>query len=321
MKTMLGSLAIIASVCFSYNAIGQDFPSRPIHMVVPQAPGGPTDAVARAVGQQMAVDLGQPVVIDNRPGAQSNLGNEFVVRAAPDGYTLLFTTSSLAINQSTYGNLQYDAVRDFSHIGIVGTQYQVLVATPNFSPANLQEMIQTLKADPKKYNYGSSGGTTGLITELFHSSAGVSGMTRINYNGNAPLLNGLLSGDLNYSLLSMDSALPYIRDGRVRPIAVTSPKRDPNLPDVPSIAESVPDAAVGVWFSVQAPKGVPRSVVMRLNQALNKAIASPAVLEMSKRFPGLSLSSANTPEETEAFVRTEVQRWASIVKAAGLKQN
>lgn len=315
---VLRPLAVVAAMALAPSSYAQQYPTKPIRLIVPFAPGGPTDSISRAVAHQMSGTLGQPIVVENKPGADATIGTDLVAKSPADGYTLLFTTSSLAITASLYPKLPF-TLRDFAHIGLIGTQYLVLVTHPSMGAPTLESFISLVKARPSDYNYGAAGSTITLVTELFHNRAGLVGGTRVPYRGNAPMLNGLFTGELQYGFLSMDSAVPHILAGKLKALAVTSPRRATSMPDIPTTSEAgVRDAASGVWYSMQAPRGTPAAIVTKLNLALNAAIASPSVIETSQRFPGFFLSPTTTPAATEEFVHSEAERWAPFVKSAGL---
>lgn len=315
-------LVLTIAANFSWAQTSSNYPSRPLKLVVPFAAGGPTDTVARVVAQRMAATLGQAIVVDNKPGADSTIGTEMVARAPADGYTVLLTTSSLAINGSIYPSLPYDPLNDFTHLGLVGTQYLVLAVPPTAPQKTIGELVSGLKKSTAQYNYGTSGSTIHLISELFHTRIGVSGATRINYRGNAPMLNGFFAGEMHYGFLSLDGAEQHIKAQKLRALAVTSPRRDPALPDVPTMIEAgIPDFAVGVWFSMQVRRGTPPAVVQKLHDALDRALTSEEVRELGRRFPGFVVAERMTLQAADEFVRSEAAKWAPIVKAAGIKPN
>lgn len=321
MKYLALMFGVVATLAGSpHAAAADDYPSKTIRMVLPYAAGGPTDTVARVVAQQMAKTLGKPIIVENRPGADSTIGAENVARSPADGYSVLFATSSMAINTSVYPNLGYDAVRDFTAIGLVGTQYLVLVYNPELKFADLKSFISQVKTDPAKYSYGTSGTTVTLVTELFHSHAGISGGTRIPYNGNAPLLNAFYTGVLHYTFMSLDSGIGAIKNGKMVPLAVTSPKRVSALPDIPTTTEAgVPDTTAGVWYMLMAPRQTPAPIVAKLNDALNQALASPEVKELAGKFTGLIMPEKTGVEAANQYMKSETSRWAPLVKTTGVR--
>lgn len=320
MRSLTRRLVAICGIACALACSAQGFPTRPIRLVVPYVAGGPTDTIARAVAQEMASTLGQPLVVENKPGADSTIGTDTVARAPADGHVIMLTTSGLAITATLYPGLGFEAARDFSGIGMVGSQYLVLVTQPALKAGSLDAFTHQLKAHPETFNYGTSGSTISLVTELFHRSAGLRGGTRVPYRGNGPMMNGFFSGELHYAFVSLDSAVPYIQAGKLHALAVTSPRRDAALPAVPSLKEAgLGDAAVGVWYAMLAPRGTPPAVIDRLNGALIAALSSPRVIEASSRFPGFVLSGPTTPPSTDEFVRVEIVRWGNLVRSTGLK--
>ena len=323
MKNVFKMLALGAALLSAGLAHAQgDYPNKPIKMIVPFAAGGPTDVIGRQVAQRMGEVLGQTIVVDNRTGAGSTLGTDIVAKSPADGYTLLFGTFSLAINATMYPKLPYDTVNDFASIGKVANTYLVVATNPSFPAKNFKEFIDVLKANPAKYSYGTAGIGSGLhlAAEMLHSKVGLQGVTHVPYRGNAQVVPALVGGDLSYSFLGMDTAVPHVKTGKLKAIAVSSPQRDPQLPDVPTVAESgLPGFEAGVWMVLQAPKATPPAIVNKLNDALNKALASAGFKEMASKFAGMVVMGPSTPAQTDAFVREEIARWAPIIKATGAK--
>jgi tripartite-type tricarboxylate transporter receptor subunit TctC len=316
LSTLLGLCLALAAPSM---ALANDYPTKPIRIVLPYAPGGPTDTVARAVAQQMAKTLDTAIIIDNRPGADSTIGTQHVVQSPADGYSLLFGTSSTFINASIY-KLNYDPSHELAGIGLVGTQYLVLVTRPDLKFENVQAFIKQVKERSAEYNYGTSGSTVTLVTELFHTHAGISGGQRIPYNGNAPLLNAFYSGVLDYSFMSLDSGIVGIRSGKLLPLAVTAPTRVSSLPQIPTTLEAgVPESSAGVSYFLGAPRNTPPVILKKLNEALNRALASPDVKELGNKFAGLVLSEKTSIEEANRYMKFEQARWAPIVKKTGVK--
>ncbi len=322
MKLLMRALAAGLALMAGASALAQDFPTRPIRMIVPFAAGGPTDVIGRQVAQRMGQALGQSIVVDNRTGAGSTLGTDVVAKAPADGYTLLFGTFSMAVNATLYPKLPYDPINDFASIGKVANTYLVLVTHPSFPARNLRELVDAVKVSPGRYNFGSAGIGSGLhlAAEMLHSRADIKGVTHVPYRGNAPMVPALIAGELSYGFLGMDAAVPHIRSGKLKAIAVTSNRRDRLLPDVPTVAESgLNGFEVGIWMVVQAPKGTPAPVVRKLNDALNRALASPEFVEMANNFAGLVPMGPSSPEQADAFVRDEIRLWAPVVRASGAK--
>jgi tripartite-type tricarboxylate transporter receptor subunit TctC len=319
-RWILSLLCGLVTATAAATATAQDYPTKPIKLLVPFAAGGPTDATARALAQGLGPLLGQTIFVENRAGAGSTVGADMVAKASPDGYTLLFATASIAINATLYPKLPYNTLTDLTPIAQVANTYLVLVTRPDVPHGDLKQFIGAVKANPDKFTFGSAGVGSGLqlAAELLHSMNGIKGVTHVPYRGNSQVVPALLSGEVTYAFLGMDSAVPHIRSGKVAALAVTTPKRDPALPDVPSFAElGLPGFEPSVWFMVLAPKGTPPALVRKLNLAINKVIESPEIAEMARNFAGMVLMKGSTPESTVAFLRDEVNRWGPVVRASG----
>jgi len=296
------------------------YPTKPIKIVVPFAAAGTTDLLARAVGNEMQKAMGQPVVVENRPGAGGNLGSDVVAKAAPDGYTLLVgAVSPQAINVTLYPKLPYDVMRDFVHITLIAAVPNVLEVNPSVPVKTVKELIALAKSKPGQLTYASSGNGTSihLSAELFKTMAGVD-MLHIPYKGSGPAVTDLIAGQVNLMFDNLPSSIAQIRAGKLRAIAVTTLKRSPALPDVPTIAESgLPGYDASSWFGMHAPAGTSKDIVQKLYQVVSKALHTP---EMAER---LALQGAeavgNTPEEFTEFVRAEIAKWAKVVKASGAR--
>lgn len=315
-------LMCLALAAAGATAQAQTYPSRPIRLIVPFTAGGPTDITARAVAEKMGALLKQPIVVENRTGAGPILAMDAVAKSPPDGYTLLFGTFSMAVSANLSTKLPYDTVEDFAPIGTVASSYLLLATPPGFPASNLKEFVAAVRANPSKYNYGSAGIGSGqhMAAELFHEKAKLTGVTHIPYRGASAAMPALLTGDVAYCFVGVDSAIAYVKAGKLRPIAVTSPKRDPALPDVPTVAESgFPGFEFGIWFVMEAPKDTPPAIVNKLNEALNQVLKTPELASMSERFAGMVVLGGSTPEGTKAFIRDEIARWAPIVKSSGMK--
>ncbi len=294
------------------------FPSKPITIVVGFTAGGTTDTLARIVGQFMSRDLGQSVMIDNRPGAGGNIGSQMVVRAAPDGHTLLMgTVGTHAINQSLYKKMTFDPIKDFQPISRVALVPNLLVAHPSQPFKTVKELIAHAKANPGKINFASSGSGTSihLSAEMFNQMTGVD-MQHIPYKGSAPALTDLLSGQTAIMFDNLPSVIGHVKAGKLRPIAVTTPQRSPALPDVPTIAESgVPGYSATSWFGILAPAGTPAPAVARLNASILKALADP---EVKKKFAEQGAEPhPEKPEQFAEFIRSETAKWGQTVKVSG----
>ncbi|HZZ93869.1 MAG TPA: tripartite tricarboxylate transporter substrate binding protein [Usitatibacter sp.] len=296
------------------------WPTRPIHLVVPYPPGGPLDTVARLTAQKVSAGLGQPIVVDNKPGAGGNIGAESVARAAPDGYTLLLgAVATHAINPTLYPGIPYDAQRDFEPVTQLASTPNVLIVHPSLPVKNVREFIAYAKAHPGTLNFGSgSTGSAGhLAGELFKRLAGVD-MTHVPYKGAAPAMQDLIAGQVQVMFDNLASALAQIQAGKVRALAVTTARRTPLAPDLPTIAESgLPGFDINTWFGLFVPAHTPRPVVDRLHDEFVKALKAPDVREKM-----LALGAepvGNTPEQFRAYVRAEADKYARVVKASGAR--
>jgi tripartite-type tricarboxylate transporter receptor subunit TctC len=299
-------------------ARAQVYPARPIRFVVGYPAGGSTDLIARIVGQWMSERLGQPVVIENRPGAGTNLAAQAVVSAPADGYTLLFAASTYAINATLYETLPYNFLRDI--VPVAGLAELPLVLDVNTSlPANtLPEFIAYAKANPGRINFASFGvGTIAhLAIELFKLTAGVE-VVHVPYRGGAPMIADLLAGRIQAGIDAMPNSLPHIRSGAVRVLAVLPPMRVAALPDVPSAGEVLPGFAVSTWSGVGVPRGTPPEIVARLNHEINAALADTRVKARIAEVGGTPL--LYTPAEFDALIRADTEKWAKVIRSAGVK--
>lgn len=306
----LGLGSVLAPACW---AQASNYPSKPVTLVVPYTPGGPTDAVARALGDALRVRLGQPVIIENKPGAGTVIGNEYVARAAPDGYTLLLAGSSLTM-AAAMGKVNYDPVRDFAPVSMVLSLEMFLAVRPDVPARNLKELITWLKANPGKASYGSvgNGSVTHLQMELFKSLTGTH-IVHIPYKGSAPALTDLLGGRIQMVFDSMTTAGPHLKSGALRAMAITLPKRSQSLPDVPTFAEAgLPTFDAIAWSGVLAPAGTPPDVITRLNRDLMAAMQDPTFLKRLDALGGIPASS--TPAEFAAKLQSETTKWTALVK-------
>jgi tripartite-type tricarboxylate transporter receptor subunit TctC len=300
-------------------AHAQTYPERPLRLVVPFATGGTSDILARFVAPPLWTALGQPVVVDNRPGAGSNVGNEIVAKAAPDGYTLIMATPALASNQALYGKLNYDPVAGFAPVTLVAEIPIALVVHPSMPVKSVKEFIALAKAQPGKLNFGSSGngGIGHLVGEMFKSATGVQ-MVHVPYKGNGPALVDLMSGVLNLTFTDIAGGMPYIKAGKMRPLAIASKRRSAQLPEVPTMVEAgVPGFEATTWFAVFATGGTPAPIVNRLNTEIVKSLNTP---DMRERLTGLGCEVVgNKPEELAAFLKAEIAKWGKVVKESGAR--
>jgi len=295
-------------------------PSRPIRFIAPFPPGGSSDVLCRLLGARLAESLGQPVAVENRPGAGANIGHEFAAKQPPDGYTILISSSStLATNPHLYKHLGFDPIADFSPISMVASAGQVLVVHPSVPATSVKELIALAKAQPGKLNFGSGGkGIQSHISgEMFKSAAGVD-IVHIPYKGTVQAVSDLVAGQVQLVFADMVPAMPHIKAGRLRPLAVTTEERSPVLPDVPTMIESgVPGYRAGVWWAVMAPKGTPAAIVSRLNSELGRIVKLPDVQE---KYASLGVSTEHsTPQYVTEKIKTDTQQFAKVLKAAGVE--
>lgn len=297
----------------------QTYPSRPVKFVVPFAPGGGTDLVARIVAQRMSEGLGQPVVIENRGGAGGQIGTAFVAKSAPDGYTIVIGSTPLAIGHSLYKNLPYDILTDFAPVSLVVLQPLLLVVNPSVPAQNLRDLIALAKAQPGKLNYSSGGNGTGthLSAELLKSMAGID-VVHVPYTGQAAALNGILANQITMGFDQPGTAIGHLKGGKLRAIAVTSKARSPQLPEVPTMEEAgLPGYVVDSWFGVFAPSATPKAIIDRLGAEIARASQAPEVRE---KLLGAGFAVVGgTPAEFDAFVKSEVARWKRVVEVSGAK--
>ena len=290
------------------------FPDKPLRVVVPFAPGGGTDAVTRTLGQGMAVALGQPVVVDNKPGAGTLIGSEFVAKSPPDGYTLVMSTFAHAVNPSMQAKMPFDTDKAFAPVAFVGVSPNVLVVRADAPWRTVADLVTAARASPGKLTFASMGNGTSahLSGELFKSLDKLD-LTHVPYRGSGPALTDLLGGQVNMMFATASSAQSFIGAGKLRALAVTTARRSPALPDVPTMAEAgVPGYAAESWYGLYAPAGTPRPVIDRLNAAVREAARSPAFLKQTQS-EGLAVN-VGTPEELDRYVRAEEKRWRPVVQ-------
>jgi tripartite-type tricarboxylate transporter receptor subunit TctC len=318
MKPAIAAAVLCSSIL---SAFAQDYPSRPIRIIVPFPPGAGTDIVGRAIAQSLSDAWKQSVIVDNRPGAGGTIAGELVARGNPDGYTLMLgNVSTLAIAKALNPRLAYDPLKDFAPITLITASENVIVVHPAVAATSVKELIAYAKANPRKLNYGSSGnGTTShLGGAMFASATGIE-MTHVPYKGSAPMLTDLLAGQLQLAFSSVPTALPHIKSGRLRALAVTRPQRSATLPELPTVQEAagLKSFEISLWQGIVAPAAVPRAVVGRLHQQI---VASLHALEMKARLTAQGLEPVgNTPEQFAAYMRAEVAKWTQVVKATGAR--
>ncbi len=313
---LLASAAVLAIA--SENVWAQSYPTRPVRLIAASAPGGTSDILARLLAQQLSAELGQTFVVDNRAGASGIIGTDLVAKAAPDGYTLLLIQPSLTINPYIFAKVPYDPVRDFAPISLVVDVPQSITVHPSVAAKNVKELIALAKAENGRLTNGSPGQGTHphLTSERFQQAAGIK-LQQVVYKGVGPAFIALVSGEVSVVFSAVSSATPFIKSGKIRPIAVTSAKRLPSLPDVPAVAETLPGFESSQWFGVLAPARTPRAIVERLHQAIAKAARTP---ETKERFAAMGIEPVvSTPEQFAKVIREEAVTWGKVVKAAGIK--
>lgn len=297
----------------------QNFPSKPIRIIVPVAAGGGTDVLARTLGQKAGELLGQPVVVENILGAGGNIGTQMVAKAPPDGYTLLLSPATIATNVAVYRKLPYDLLKDLQTVTLVGQTSVVLVVHPSFAPRTVAEFVEAARAKPASLNYGSAGigSPQHLQSELFGQRTGISG-NHVPYKGQSQAMTDLVGGQLHYMFSPLQNALPFIREGRIRALGVASPQRNPALPQLASFAElGYKDVDFSNWFALYAPAGTPPAIVKRLSDVFVQVGRSP---EMAERLSKLGFEPFFTsPEEGSDFMRAELTRWTRVATQANIK--
>jgi tripartite-type tricarboxylate transporter receptor subunit TctC len=302
-------------------AAAQSYPSKPIRLVVPYPPGGPLDIMARAIGQKLTEAWRQPVVVDNRAGAGGNIGADLVAKGPADGYTLLMgAVATHAINSTLYGNVPYDPVKDFAPVAMVAQVPNILVVNPSVPARSVRELIELARARPGylKFGSGSTGSIGHLAGELFNTMAGVK-MVHIPYKGGAPAMADLLAGQVQLMFDNLANALPNVKAGRLRALAVTTLARSPAMPELPTIAESgLPGFDLSTWFGVMAPAGTPPEIVSKLNAEIARALSAKDMRERLEKM-GAEPPINNTPEHFAAFIRTEAAKYAKVVKDSGAR--
>ena len=312
-------IPLVFALLAPLSVLAQGWPSKPVRLVVPYPPGGPTDIVARVVAERLTAQTGQTFIVDNRAGAGGNLGAEAVAKAAPDGYTLLVATTAHAINKSLFKNLNYDVQRDFVPVSLLTQGPLVLVVNPDFPAKSVSELIAIAKAKPKSVSFASSGNgqSTHLAAELFASMAGAP-MTHVPYKGSAPALNDLIAGQVPIMFDTMLSAMQHVKSGRLRALAITGAQRSPAAPDVPTLAESgLPGYQAYAWNGLLAPAGTPPAVINRLSEELKTALSQPAVQE---KFSAQGFAAAWAGAvQVASFLQNEVDKWGLTVQQSGAK--
>jgi len=295
------------------------YPEKFIKLVVPFAAGGPSDVLARVIGQKVGASLKQTVVVENKPGAGTNLAADMVAKSTPDGYTLfLMMVGTQAINESMYPKLSYNTVNDFAPISLVASSSLMLVAHPSLPARSVAELVALAKASPGKYNFGSSGAGTPLHLggELLNNRAGIK-IVHVPYKGAAPALNDVLGGQIELAMVGTPSVLQYIKAGRLNAIGLTSPKRSALTPDIATIAETLPGYEVELVYAIVAPAGTPKAIVTQLNLEIHKAMQEPDLRERLLA-QGFEVRTSS-PEQLGSYIKSEIAKWSVIVKESGVK--
>jgi len=305
----------------SLEVCAQGWPSRPIRMVVPLSPGGFADVPGRILAARLSSLLGYNVFVGNRPGAGGTIGADFVAKSAPDGYTLLFTGTPHVISAWIYKKLPYDALKDFEPVALVASGPYVLVVNPQLAVNSVRELVAAAKAQPGKIDYASSGNGSAqhLVSALFASMAGIE-LNHVPYKGSGPAMQDLLGGQVKVSFAGIPNVLPHVKAGRLRALAVSTPRRAPDLPEVPTVAEAgVPGYEATLWLNLAAPPGTPAEIVQRLYTETAKALQD-AELQQNFRAAGVE-ASPMSPQELAGFLRAEYEKWGKVVRATGATVN
>jgi tripartite-type tricarboxylate transporter receptor subunit TctC len=314
--------ASMAALLVAFTAVAPvlaaDYPSKPVKWIVPYPPAGTTDVLARIVAQWLTEKMGQPFIVENKPGAGNNIGVDFVVNSPPDGYTMLLVNPANGINATLYKNLNFNFMRDIAPVaGLVRTP-NVMEVTPSFPAKTVQEFIAYCKANPGKINMASSGSGTSvhLSGELFKSMTGCN-MLHVPYKGAGPALTDLMGGQVDVLFDNLPSSIAHIKAGKLRALAVTSEGREPTLPHLPSIGEIVPGYEATAWFGIGMPKGTPRDVIDKVNAEINRALVDPKMRERLAELGGKPI--AGTPEDFGKVIAAETAKWEKVVISSGAK--
>jgi tripartite-type tricarboxylate transporter receptor subunit TctC len=316
--SILLPLCAAALLSAGHPVLAQSYPTKSVRVVVPSAPGGSVDTLGRLIAQKLSASLGQPFVVENRSGSGGVVGTEVVAKAAPDGYTLLMAYHSHIINPSLYPKLPYDTIKSFSPITQVAVQPQMFNVHPTLPAKSAKELIALAKARPGQLLFGSAGSGSGghLANEIFNSMAGIK-MTHVPYKGSAPALIDVIAGNTQLMVATLITSLPFVRSGRLRALGVSSVKRSPVLPDVPTIAETLPGYECVVSYFLLAPAGTPDDVIAKLHAESAKALKQPDVVERLARDGADPVG--NTPQETSRYITAEIEKWGKAVRASGAR--
>ena len=318
MRNLVRALALGLAVALPGAALSQAFPAKPVRLVVPFPPGGATDIIARLLGQKLQEIWGQTVLIEYKPGGGTVVGTDFVAKSPPDGYTMGVVITAHVINPGLRTDLPYDTMKDLSGVSMVAVQHIALVATPGLEANTVPELIALAKKNPGKLTYATPGTGTAmhLAGELLKSQAGID-IVHVPYKGGAPAYPDVISGRVALQIDPMSASMPNIKAGKVKLLAITSPQRAPTVPDVPTVAETLPGFSVLSISGVVVPSATPREVVRKASADINRALAASDLVERMAQ-QGME-PSGNTPEQFDAFIRAEIDKWAKVVKASGAK--
>jgi tripartite-type tricarboxylate transporter receptor subunit TctC len=319
MTKIRAAVSVCLAAVIAWAAHAQEYPTRPVRVIVPFAPGGPNDIIVRLVAQKLAASLGQPFLVENRAGAGGNIGTDYVAKSAPDGYTLLSVGPGSLIINPLMGKVPYDTERDFAPIALMARAPNALVAHPSLAAHSVKELIALARARPGAINYGSggNGSTPHLAAALFAAMAGVE-LTHVPYKGTAPATADLIGGQVQIAFLGIPAVLPHARSGKLRVLAVTGLQRSAELPEVPTVDESgVPGYEVNPWYGLLAPAGTPRAIVVRLGAETTRVVRAA---EMREKLAGQGAEAAGgTPEEYAGVIRADTATWTRVIGEAGLR--
>ena len=308
--------AVLCAALLSTIAVAQSYPTKPIRIIVGYPAGGPTDMIARTVAQKLSPALGQQVIVDNRPGASGMIGAELAVKAPPDGYTLLTVPITYAVTPSVFPKMPYDAEKDLAPVALVAAAPFILVVHPTLPVKTVKDLIALAKSRPGQINYASAsaGGMPHLAGELFNIMAGVK-LTHIPYKGAAPATIDLLAGQVSLMFNNMLSAMPHVKSGKLRAVAVTSAKRSSAVPELPTVAETIPGFEASGWYGAFAPAATPREIIAKLNGEINRLMRQP---DVAQRLAGDGVEAVTmTPAEFGTYLHSEIVKWGKVVKISG----
>lgn len=318
-RSGLATIAGIVLACFSAGTAAQTYPAKPVRIVVPAAPGGGTDIIARTIAPKLGELLGQTAVIENRAGGSTNIGTEFVARSAPDGYTVLMASTPHAINPSLFAKLNFDPIRDFTPISHLASTQTVFVVHPALPVRSVKEFIALAKSRPGQLTAGTSAGTSQqLAVELFRTMAKID-IVNVPYKGAGAALTDTLAGHVQFQVNTLAATLPHIQSGRLRALGMCGAQRSSVMPDLPTVGETLKGFESAGWYGLLGPAGLPRDITAKLHATFKAALSDPAIRERLGK-QGVDVI-ASTPEELTAYIGREIPKWAAVVKASGLKPN